>query len=252
MRGVRVMAAVLMGGLLVGGVLLGGCAAGPTAATTPAPESTTTTVAENTTTTVSVAQTYIDEAGALGTTNDYVLSTVGEFLSAVMPNGNPVVGSDGKLVIPPDIKAKVHDAAQKAAASFNEWSSRPSEPPLGFEVFNQKLLAYLKDAATYMNHFDIGAQTGDPQEIGLGGKLMQTAAAEKKAAWDELQKVVAQYEQGGLATTTTAPVASAQLLAGWTKHTSGGAEIYLPPAFDLIVQGAGAGIREPSRNLGGC
>jgi hypothetical protein len=116
------------------------------------------------------------------------VDTVEEFKKqATGPEGSPVTAPDGKLTTTPDLKAKIHDAAQKIASAAKDWQNRPA-PPTGFETANQKLLAYLEEAAAYMNRFDVAAQTGDPKQLTLAETQMQQAVVASKAASDELRK----------------------------------------------------------------
>jgi hypothetical protein len=110
---------------------------------------------------------------------------------ALGSEGSPVTTPDGKLSIAPELKTKIHDAAQEVAAAAKGWRDRPA-PPTGFEIANEKLLAYLEEAAAFMNQFDIAAQTGDPGQLELAETQMQQAASASKAASDELEKAARQ------------------------------------------------------------
>ena len=103
------------------------------------------------------------------------------------PEGSPVTTPDGRLTVAPDLKAKIHEAAQQVASAARNWQTRPAPPP-GFETANQKLLTYLQEAAAYMNAFDIAAQTDDPKQLMLAETQMQQAALASRAASDELRK----------------------------------------------------------------
>jgi hypothetical protein len=138
---------------------------------------------------LSPAKAYLaDMTTLVSTTLANAFGAVGELKKqALGSEGSPVTTPDGRLNIALELKARIHDAAQEVASAAKDWRNRPA-PPTGFEVANEKLLAYLEEAAAFMNQFDVAAQTGDPAQLELAETQMQLAASASKAASAELEK----------------------------------------------------------------
>jgi hypothetical protein len=139
------------------------------------------------------AQEYINEGGGLGPVAAENVACMQALLGEITDSsGNVVVGPDGKISVSASLKERIQSANLATQKAYADWSNK--QPPVPqLDNLHSLLLKYLQQAADYMKNMNAAAETGDPYALQQSGRGAQEAAATRQEAWNEVQRLLAQY-----------------------------------------------------------